>query len=113
MKPKIKFSHEYSKFPHRMFEIGITEAQLLQVFKTHYNELSESFIAYDTHYFEPEDSDNDKWYPLPKTDLLVLIFDVPYLGIFTTIRPWNKEKERYYKSKQCEWFDVVLTKTEP
>jgi hypothetical protein len=57
----IKFSHRYTKMPDR------DTAILLQVFKTHYRDLSNVFIAYDTEILNSHD-----YYPLPKTDLIVL-----------------------------------------
>ena len=93
---KIKFSHEYFKLPDDR-----TEIVLLAVFKVHYTELSESFKAYDTMYQGGE-------YPLPKTDLLVLLFCNGKNDLFTTIRRWTPKKEDYYRSKMGEEFEVVI-----
>lgn len=54
----------------------------------------------------------DKHYKLPETDLLVLLFR-PYTtiknsGLFTTIRRWTPEKEKYYQSKTGKIFDVIV-----
>lgn len=88
---KIKFSHWYDKLE----GIKITKPVLLiQVLKFHYKDLSESMIEYDTHYLDMEGISN--YYPLPKTDLILLIF-MQGDRIFTTIRRYTKEKFEYYK----------------
>lgn len=108
---KIKFSHVYTKFP-----FGKTPpfgAELLQVFLTEKNELSEEFIKYDTR------TDDGDYYELPEGKLLILLLraDIwrPKPGIeawqkevFTTVRRWTLEKEQYYKSKVGEVFEIVV-----
>ena len=95
---KIKFSHEHTKFPYTWDDSWYI---LLAVFKTHYNELGKEFIVYDTEYF----TDNEVGhYKLPKTDLLVLLFE----GGWTTIRRWTQQKEKYYRSKIGELFEIEV-----
>ena len=105
---KIKFSHEYCKLP-TDFQDG---AILFAVFRTHYNKLGEDFITYDTNY--PTDDGHGgphiANYKLPKTDLLVLLFATPCLDIFTTIRRWTPQKEKYYRLAIGEEFEVVIKK---
>ena len=106
---KIKFSHDYLlKFPFKDMD-GVL-CNLLQVLKVHYNDLSDEFKRYDTYYI---DGDDEKYYPLPKTDLLILFLApsrlYPPAYLFTTIRRWTPKKEKFYKSKVGEQFRVEMT----
>jgi hypothetical protein len=98
---KIKFSHKrYTKLA-----IQTECARLLQVFIADYSELSKEFIEYDTSYWDEE----VKFYELPKTKLLILLFQDEDNGyLFTTVRRWTPRKEEYYRSLQGEILDVVL-----
>jgi hypothetical protein len=104
---QIKFSHWYPKLAVCYYKNDRQkQAELLAVFKTHYYSMNEQFITYDTWI------ESDKYYKLPETDLLVLLFR-PYsmvhpAGLFTTIRRWTREKEKYYQSKTGKVFDVIL-----
>lgn len=105
---KIKFSHEYLK----LWGWRGSSAMLLQVFKVHYKDLSVPFIHYDTGYLagDPSYDLHTEYYELPKTDLLVLIFGfIGSKGAFTTIRRWTPEKEKYYRGKVGQDFEIVLT----
>jgi len=99
----IKFSKDYRKLPYR----GLSNARLLLVLKTHYSELSEGFIKYDTEYL-----DGSGYYELPKTALLLLVFTLnsTFPVIFTTLRRWTPKKEEYYRSKQGELFKIEIKK---
>ena len=101
---KIKFSHNYLKMPD-----GIDEVKLLQVFKIHYDELSEEFIEYDVRYIA---NCGVEHYKLPKTDLLVLLFQTYDRQMFTTIRRWTLQKEKYYRESMGEIFEVVMINEE-
>lgn len=89
-----------------------SDTRLLEVFKTHYNNMYSYFIVYDTEYQEG-------YYELPKTDLLVLIlisFEKNASGglnehLWTTVRRWTPEKEKYYRSIRGECVKVVLEET--
>jgi len=105
--PKIKFSHRYTKLA-----IQTECATLIQVFIIDSSELTKEFIEYDTFYGVKEGK--PQFYELPKGKLLVLLFqenDNDYL--FTTIRRWTPQKEKYYKSMQGNIFEIVLTSTSP
>jgi len=96
--PKIKFLHDYWKL-HNIAKR--TPVILLQVFVVDKKDLSPDFVEYDTA-IHPEGH-----YKLPNGKLIVLLF---YQGmvLFTTIRRWTPEKERYYTSQMGETFEVVI-----
>jgi hypothetical protein len=109
MKPKIKFSHDYLKFTGKVLPM---DCILLQCFKVSYHDLSEEFIKYDTAYLE---DGKIKFYPLPKTDLIVLILSAYNLkhptAVFeeklTTIRRFTPQKWKYYKSLEGKEVELV------
>jgi len=102
---KIKFSNQYTKL-NRAFFIGRNrEARLLQAIKIHHNDLSGDMITYDTEYFNP----TRKFYDLPRTDLIFLVFQSRTLmRLFTTIRRYTPSKWKYYKKAEGELFEVVI-----
>jgi hypothetical protein len=100
--PSIKFSNEYFK----IFGIDRSANNLLAIFRTHYNKLERDFLMYDTAY--EDDKGNMKYYKLPKTELLVLLFFSKNGELFTTIRRYTPEKETYYKSLIGKWFAVKV-----
>lgn len=114
-KSQIKFSHIYRKL-----QIGgetVKEATLLQIFKCNYKELNDHFINYDTWFVDTVKGQLlSGYYALPKTDLLVLLFAVktwhgtPY--IFTTIRRWTPEKEKYYRGLIGKEVEIVIKEVE-
>ena len=99
----ITFSHIYTKFPKGLMQSPIKQARLIQVHLTHSDNLSGEFINYDTKI------EGGGYYKLPKGALLLLIFK-RFESIFTTIRPWNVEKERYYKLHTGEIFAIKILK---
>jgi hypothetical protein len=100
--PEIKFSHHYLKLPDR-----VKSAQLLQVLCCYDTELSPAFIDYDTVWFH---DDQKEFYQLPKGRLLLLLFrDADSLQVFSTVRPWAPNKERWYRNQQGIFFDVVVS----
>ena len=101
---KIKFSHKYAKMPD-----DTSNTRLLEVLKTDYKELSPAFTVYDTEW-------NNGYYELPRTDLIVLIL-ISYIPnaigshnehLWTTIRRWTQEKERYYKSIRGKAVEIII-----
>jgi len=99
---KIKFSHWYYKLKVFNDTEGIKKAKLLEAIKIHYNDLNPELIKYDTTY-------GNGAYPLPKTDLILLIFEtVGNVEIFTTIRRYTPNKWVYYKKAEGEIFEVVI-----
>jgi|SRR3954469_23739426 hypothetical protein len=93
----IKFSHRYTKIPYT------DKALLLDVFKSHYRDLSNTFIAYDTEILATHDH-----YLLPKTDLLILLLQADNGQVFTTTRRWTRQKERYYRSLRGQEFLIDI-----
>lgn len=112
----IKFSHSYEKMPEKIKDED-TETILLEVLNTDKKELSDNFIRYDTGYFEEEffneEESSFKQYPLPPGKLLVLIL-LSYCGEFThpvlwtTVRRWTTEKEKYYRSIRGEEVKIII-----
>jgi hypothetical protein len=102
MQPEIKFSNDYFK----LVAIDKSANNLLLAFRTHYNSLDKDFIAYDTAY-EGKDG-KMSFYELPKTEVLVLLFFSKNGELFTTVRRYTPEKERYYQSLVGKWFRVII-----
>lgn len=102
---QIKFSHHYYKLG------GIKNydvANLLDVFKVNLEDLSPFMRGYDTKY---PTKGKIGYYPLPRRGIyLLLIFKkkgrIPFL--FTTIRRWTPQKEKYYRGAIGEEFKVVI-----
>ncbi|MBE7413393.1 MAG: hypothetical protein HS129_15255 [Leptospiraceae bacterium] len=109
---KIKFSHTYMKL-FEYDEIPVKEAQLLEVLNIELEKLSGYFITYDTIFWDEGEMHPDL-YPLPeKGDYLLLIFEkisAPNRDIFTTLRRYTQEKEKYYRDSIGKVFDVVIQK---
>ena len=101
--PIINFSHFYPKLATlRGREIvPITQARLLQTFVVDLADLSAEFLDYDTA---------AGTYQLPtKGKFLLLIFLKPGgVDLFTTLRRWTPEKERFYTQKTGEIFYISL-----
>jgi len=101
---KIKFSHNYWKFPFNIRVKNERTVTLIQVLKINYKDLSKWMIIYDARY-----SDKDV-YDIPKTDLILLIFKTRKENeIFTTIRRYAEGKWKYYKATEGERFEVVIS----
>lgn len=101
---KIKFSHWYFKLA-SVYDRNQSgkKARLLQAIKIHYNDLSKGLIEYDSIH-------EDGYYPLPKTELILLVFNANQYtgGVFTTIRRYTIGKWGYYKGSEGEIFEVVV-----
>ncbi len=95
---KIKFSHNYPKLP------ANPTAELIQVFVVDFEDLSKEFIEYDTQFVDKDSFGN---YPLPRGKLLVLLFR-DFWNLFTTVRRWTPEKQKYYQSNTGNLFNVVI-----
>ena len=100
---KISFSHCYLKFPESRV------ATLLQVFVVDFKDLTEAFKKYDTEYWKQASGESPttlERYPLPEGKLLVLLLQAEKL--FTTIRRWTPQKEKYYKSQEGLQFKIEV-----
>jgi len=93
---KIKFSHDYPKL------WGQTVGYLMAVEKIFYEDIMQDLIEYDTKINDGE------YYKLYGNEFLILYFRGEKLIPFCTIRPYNKEKEEYYRSNINRWFDIII-----
>ena len=118
-KLEIKFAHHFVKLPFKRRERKDRYAWLLQVFKIHFNDLSEEFIDHDTFYIGKPERITVKGkrettrpllnYELPKTNLLLLVlFDFTRQIVFLTCRRWSKEKEGFYNKNIGRAFEIVV-----
>ena len=102
--PVLKFSHSYFKMPRDSDGSPVHDAILLHVFKDDSRRMSPEFVAYDTNY------DNGR-YPLPTGDclFLLLLSQLPTgPQLWTTIRRWTRNKEKYYRSLQGQEFRIEI-----
>lgn len=94
----IKFSHYYKKMP-----AVLTPTYLKGIRVKNYSDLTEEFIREDTETVDGE------FYQLSKGKLLIL--DLWTEGKYwTTVRPWNSEKEKYYRSLIGKEVRIEVTK---
>lgn len=99
----IKFSHTYFKMP---FAPGAgVRALLVQVLRVKRADLAPEFIRYDTEY-RAGDGGTEQ-YPLTAREYLLLLL-VTNGRLWTTLRSWDKEKEKYYRGLVGEQFDIVV-----
>ena len=102
---RIVFSHEYFKMPPC---VQTRKTYLLGVTKIHYNNLPEGFITYDTLY---SINDNILYYPLPKTDLIILTLFTDSdqsPRVWTTVRRFTPKKYQYYHDNIGKQFDILI-----
>lgn len=93
----INFSFEYTKLYYQ------ETALLVAVYKTTKQRLSKLFLSYDTCYH----ADNAvKFYDLPETELIFLIFLGDQNIPFTTVRRYTDKKWNYYKSSIGQIFEL-------
>lgn len=83
---------------------------LMQIFICDYKDLSNMFKQYDITYEKLDDAGE---YELPKTKLMVLILETYVLethtnSLWTTIRRWTPEKERYYQSLVGQQVGIII-----
>jgi len=107
---QIKFSHDYWKLPK---DANGKQAKLLHIEPIELERQNASYLIYDTHIREPEDYRDShpkiqRFYELPKAGYyLLLLFSCEGM-IFTTLRRYSVEKEKHYRSKISEKFEVVV-----
>ena len=96
---KIKFSHEYLKFPN-----NCSPSRLIQIIEIDSNQLTDQFRAYDTRTL------NDEMYKLPKGKLIILLLlTCNYIpNLWTTIRRYTPSKWDYYQSCIGDLFEIVI-----
>ena len=100
---KIKFSHKYYKFP-----AAFEKSKLAQIIVMDEKDISKPFREYDT--VCTSNIQEDGFYPLPKGKviLILLIANAGMGWLWTTIRRWTPEKEKYYRSKIGEIFECEI-----
>ena len=88
---------------------GKQPVTLLEVFVKKVEELSQSFIEYDTTFYDGKQVDH---YKLGKGEHLIILFRDSKGNLFTTVRSrFGKagDKLNYYLSKRGQEFEIVLT----
>jgi len=107
----IKFSHIYTKLLDEHNDV-IESATLIDVRRIDLSTLPQRFKDYDT--------DNGLYTLPPKGDYLMLVFLKPYeaegvcaSNLFTTLRRFTPDKERYYLGAIGEMFLVEVNRIEP
>ena len=103
---QIKFSHNYHKLTRLLGDKPILSAHLISVCTlNNLKMLPYQFIDFDTSY---RSGSNTLHYPLDldRPYLILTFFDGA--KFFTTIRPWNKQKEEYYRGLIGKEFRVVV-----
>jgi hypothetical protein len=98
---EIKFSHRYSKLMTGKEDFGFCKRLcLLDVVNVKLEDLSESFLDYDT---------DEGTFELPKKgDYMMLLFKKETTThLLTTLRRRTPDKEKYYRSAIGQWFNVV------
>jgi hypothetical protein len=96
----IRFSKKYCKLPPNA---NGRLARLLFIHKINLESQSEWLLKYDT------ESIDGSHYELPeKGDYLFLLFELTNGTMFTTMRRWTIEKERYYRSLEGQFLEVVV-----
>jgi len=96
----IKFSHIYYKMP---LTIEHYKTIVLDVFVTDLDKLPSEFLKYDTAYWNEKKLRTEHYkFNFKKAIVIVLFSTYKYpiytdRRIWTTIRRWTEQKERYYK----------------
>lgn len=93
---QIKFSHRYKKMPRVLEGTYISE-----VTKVHFRDLTKEFVLADT------ETVDGQFYPLSQGWLLKI--DLWTNGFkWQTLRPWNSEKEKYYRSLRGQEVQILI-----
>lgn len=106
MRPKIKFSHDYTKFPGWMEG----KSKLIQLFIVNKANLSDEFKMYDTRY--EMCGLKHEYYQLPEGELIVLLLLTEANELWTTIRRYTPRKYGYYQSHIGDEFDIIVKEEE-
>jgi len=99
----ISFSHQYVKIPSGPDSLT---AQLIGVFRTDFGDLCNQFIEYDTRYISKEGK--VEHYPLPTHGPALMLLLKTNDWLWTTVRPWNEGKERYYRDMLNEEVRIIV-----
>lgn len=102
-KAKIKFSYDYWKMPRSCHNY----TRLLEVLIANTKDLHEEFVHYDTLYVDLEKFGLGN-YKLPKGKVLILLLESGGAILWTTIRRWTPQKEKYYKGLRGQEVEIVI-----
>lgn len=99
---QIKFSNYYLKFG-TLGKSVPKFSSLIEVLVVNLEDLSESFLDYDTRF-------TGGTFKLPKKGkyLLLIFQNSPIHALFTTLRKWTKRKEDFYKKKRGRVFRLEI-----
>jgi hypothetical protein len=100
---KIKFNHVYDKIPESAYG---GKTYLVGAMRCRKGDFAKRFIDYDTKF-------GKRFYLLPEGELILLML-LTTSGkdstLWTTLRKWDPEKERYYNKALNEQIEFVITK---
>lgn len=105
LKPQIKFSHRYTKMPEH---VEYLETFVVSATKVRYGSLTQQQIDQDTAIV------GGGYYTLPQVDLLHIVLWSDTIGggkTWGTYRPWNPEKEAYYRTLCGKSVRIVIDKS--
>jgi hypothetical protein len=108
---KMRFSHIYKKFP---LDLKRSKTYLIGVTTIEKDKFPPLFLKYDTEYMRGV---NTSFYKLPKGKILLLTLFTTSCDeflimnhVWTTIRRWLPEKEKYYQNSIGEEFEIEMKK---
>ena len=101
MTPAIKFSHKYWKMP-----LHHNPSRLLEVITTDSLQFHKGFVEYDTKIVGGGN------YPLPKGKVLLLLLITMKGELWTTIRRYTEQKEKYYRGLRGVVVEIVVGNSE-
>jgi hypothetical protein len=81
------------------------KCRLILVLRINKNELSQTFIDYDTKYSV---NGEYKHYPLPEGNLILLLFAVGGSKLIPTVRRFYQRKFDYYKKLEGKIVELVV-----
>ena len=100
----LRFSH---RTYHKLKEIDVEAAvTLLEVFLAQRKYLGKTFLEYDTTYDRNDGKTAN--YAIGSERVLVLLFRDRNGRIFTTVRPQNPQKLRYYSNSKGKLFKIIF-----
>lgn len=106
---QINFSHYYEKFPP-----GFALSQLVNVRVVDVNELSRSFVDFDTMYID--EYGNKQYFKLPDDRMVIVLLLVTAYeaagkrALWSTIRRYSLNKLDHYARNVGGWFNCVVVK---
>lgn len=112
MKPKIKFSHRYYKMPiQEAIKSGKHTIIGIQIHEDIYK-LPEEFLHYDASFWNGKETEE---YPIPLGKGIVIFIFSSHdndFELWTTIRRWTPEKQKYYEGLKGKEVEIIIEKGE-